>query len=185
MKKLLICLFIVSSTLCSSQISQLKIVTKQGDTIKNIAFKRRDLKDPTKNYKLQDEIVFLNQKLETVTMLPSEVKSFSFKFGDEVVTFESKFDKLFAFVMYSNKLKLLRFQKRGYTPVDIYVIERPNGKTSYLEAMGLSRRISLKVIKRELPDCPTTIAKVENDILKIQGEPGILELVQDYETNCY
>ena len=185
MRKILIALFIIGTNLSYTQISQLKIITKQNDTIKDIGFKRRDLGNPTKNYKLQDEIVYLNKKMETIKMLPSEVKSFSFKYGDETVTYESKDDKIFALVMYSNKIKLLRFQKRAYTPVDIYVIERPNGKTSFLEAMGLSRRISLKVIKRELSDCPTTIEKVKNDILKIHGEPGILELVQDYEKNCY
>ena len=184
MKKLLMSLLIIASNLCSSQISQLKIITKQNDTISG-AFKTRYLNDPTKNYEFQEKIVFLNKKLETVKMIPSQVKSFSFKLGEEVVTYESREDKIFALVMYHNKLKLLRFSQRGYTPVDIYVIERPNGKTSFLEAMGLSRRISLKVIKREMPDCPTTIDKVENDILKIKGEPGILELIKDYETNCY
>lgn len=185
MKKVLTGFLLIGSSLCFSQMSQLEIVTKQNDTIKDIVFKRDDLTNPTKNYRFQDEIVYLNQKKETVKMLPSQVKSFSFKYSDEIVKYESREDKIFALVMYTNKFKVLRFQKRGYTPVDIYVVERPNGKTSFLEAMGLSRRISLKVIKREFLDCPATIAKVEEDILKIQGEPGVLELIQDYEASCY
>ena len=184
MRKLLVSVCIIISNLCISQISQLRIITKQNDTISG-AFKHRYIMNPAKSYEFQDEILVLNRKLETVKMLPSQVKSFSFKWGEEVVTYESRDEKIFALVMYSNKLKLLRFSKRGYTSVDIYVIERPNGKISFLEAMGLSRRISLKVIKREMPDCPNTIENVKNDILKIQGEPGILELVKDYETNCY
>ena len=185
MKKILISILLIASNLSISQISQLEIITKENDTINDIVFKRRDLDNPTRNYKLQDEIVYLNRKMETIKLLPSQVNSFSFKYGEQLVRYESKDDKIFALVLYENKLKLLRFLQRAYTPVDIYVVERQNGKTSFLEAMGLSRRISLKVIKREFPDCPYTISKVENDILKIQGEEGVLELIQDYEKSCY
>ena len=185
MKQFTIAILLITSNLCSSQFSKLEIVTKKGDTIRNIAIKNQNIGNPTKNYKLQNELVYVNIKRETFKLTPAEVKSFSFMYGDELVNYESKEDKIFALVMYTNRLRLLRFQKPAYTPVDIYVVERPNGKTSFLEAMGLSRRISLKVITREMSDCPTTISNVENDILKIHGEPGILELVQDYEKNCY
>ena len=185
MKKMLIALLFIASSLSYSQISGLQIVTKNNDTLRRVAFKSRELNDPRKNYKLQDEIEILNSRFETVNMKPADVKSFSFKYGEDVVTYESREGKIFALVLYDNKIKLLRFKRPAYTSVDIYVVERPDGKTSFLEAMGLSRRISLKVIKREMTDCPATIANVENDILKIHGEPGVLELVRDYETSCY
>ncbi len=186
MKKIFILSLIITSNLCSSQFSKLQIITKNNDTIKGVALKDQDLiGNPTKNYYFQKELCYVNIKRETFKLKPSDVKSFSFMYGDEIVNYESKEDKIFAFVMYSNRLRLLRFQKRAYTSIDIYVVERPDGKTSFLEAMGLSRRISLKVIKREMSDCQVTIKKVEDDILKIHGEPGILELVQDYEKNCY
>lgn len=186
MKYIIIAIFIVGTNFCFSQITKLEIVTIKNDTIKDIAFKRRDLYDPRLHYKLQDEIVYLNRKLESLKLQPSEVKSFNFKYGEEIVRYESMEGKLFALVMYSNKLRLLRYLHRAYTPVDIYVIQRPNGgKTSFLEAKGLSRRIALPEIKRGITDCPQTIEKVENDILKIHGEAGVVELIQDYELSCY
>ena len=59
-----------------------------------------------------------------------------------------------------------------------------NGKTSYMEGKGLSRRITVNEIKKEMEDCPTTIKKVEDDVLKVHGEEGVIELVKDYESNC-
>ncbi len=185
MKQVLIAILLITSHFCFSQFSKLEIITKKNDTIRNVALKNQDMGDPRKNYKLQDELAYTNMKREVFKLKPADVKSFSFMYGDDLVKYESKDDKIFALVMYANRLRLLRFQKPAFTPIDIYVVERPNGTTSFLEAMGLSRRISLKVITREMSDCPTTISNVENDILKIHGEPGILELVQDYEKNCY
>lgn len=185
MKKLLIALMLTIFNYSFSQFSKLEIITNDNDTIRNVALKNQNIGNPTKNYKLQNELVYTNIKREVFKLKPSEVKSFKFMYGEELVNYESRDNSIFALVMYSNRLKLLRFQKPAYTPVDIYVVERANGKVSFLEAMGLSRRISLKVITREMSDCPITISKVEKDILKIQGEPGILELIQDYEKNCY
>jgi hypothetical protein len=53
-----------------------------------------------------------------------------------------------------------------------------------MEAMGLSRLISLKVITRELGDCPDIIQKVDEKILKVHGMEGVVELAQYYEANC-
>lgn len=184
MKKILTYFFIISLKLCFSQVSDLQIITKQKDTIKNVVFEG-NINNATKRYKFQDKIVYVDSNMQSIKLLPAQVMSFSFKYNGQIVRYESRDDKIFALVLYSNKLKILRFVRPAYTPVDIYVVERPNGSTSFLEAMGLSRRISLKVIKRELFDCPNTISKVENDILKVQGEEGVLELFQDYEKNCF
>jgi hypothetical protein len=54
-----------------------------------------------------------------------------------------------------------------------------------MEAMGLSRLISKKVITREITDCPTILEKVENKILKINGEEGVIELIKTYESDCF
>ena len=54
-----------------------------------------------------------------------------------------------------------------------------------MEAMGLSRLISNKVVLREISDCPVTMNKIETDELKIKGEEGVVSLIKDYEENCY
>ncbi|MNT35069.1 hypothetical protein D3C72_1710820 [compost metagenome] len=108
------------------------------------------------------------------------------KYEGNILNYENIENKGFALIMYSNKLKLLKYVKPGYTSVNIYIIKRPNnGKVSYMEAMGLSRLISKKVITREITDCQSTIDKVEKKELAIQGESGVLELVKDYETSCF
>ena len=88
--------------------------------------------------------------------------------------------------MYSNKLQLLKVIKPGYTSINFYVIVRPNnGKISFMEAMGLGRLISKKVISREITDCTSVLEKVENKELKINGEIGVIELIKNYESSCF
>ena len=100
----------------------------------------------------------------------------------EKLQFESIDNKVFGVLMYVNKVKLVKINTRNYF---IYAFTRPNsGKTSYMEGKGLSRRITLNEIKKEMADCPITIKKVEDDVLKVHGEEGVIELVKDYESNC-
>jgi hypothetical protein len=49
-----------------------------------------------------------------------------------------------------------------------------------MEAMGFSQLISEKVITREMSDCPETVKRVQDEILKVHGEKGVIELVKDY-----
>jgi hypothetical protein len=187
MKKITIIIAIILGINNSySQVTNLEIVTKQNDTLKNVELKMNFFTRVELNYKLQEKLVIIDNAGNKKELLPSEVNSFSFKYDDDIYNYESLDNKIFAQPLYKNKLKLFRFIKSGYTSINFYIIVRPNnGKISYMEAMGLSRLISKKVINREITDCPVTINKVESKELKINGEEGVVELIIDYETNCY
>ncbi len=168
-----------------SQISNVDLITKQNDTIRNQELKINYFSKVELNYKLQEKVTIKEKDGTIKEYFPSDLKSFSLKLNDETLNYESIEDKFFAQPMYSNKIKLYRFIKPGYTPVNFYLVKRPNGNISYMEAMGLGRLISKKVIIRELSDCKSTIEKMENKILKVQGESGVIELIKDYENSCY
>lgn len=169
-----------------SQNIKLEIITKQNDTIKEFGLKSSYSFENSMVLDLQEKLVVFNVKGEKKVFSPSEVKSFSFTNDGKLVEFINIEDRLFGLLMYSNRLKLLKVIKPGYTTVNIYVIVRPNnGKISFMEAMGLSRLISKKVITREITDCPSVLEKVENKVLKINGEIGVVELIKDYESTCF
>jgi hypothetical protein len=170
----------------SGQNVQVDIITRQNDTIKDFRLKKDYLFENLMVLDLEKKLVVVNAKGEKREFLPNEVKSFSFTRENKRVEFIAIDDNLFGLLMYSNKLKLLKVIKPGYTTVNFYVIVRPNnGKTSFMEAMGLGRLISKKVISREITDCPIILEKVENKILKISGEEGVIELIKEYESNCF
>ncbi len=187
MNKLLIALlFIIGINTSFSQISDLVIITKENDTLKNVYLRNGSPNKIQCNLRIQEKLVISNGDGNEKELLPSDVTSFSLRFKGELLNYESVEGKGFAQIMYSNKLKLFRFIKMTYgSSINYYIIKRPNnGKISYMEAMGLSRLISEKVIKRELNDCAVTLKKVEDDELKVHGEEGVIELVKDYESNC-
>ena len=170
----------------SSQNVQVNIITRQNDTIKEFRLKKDYLFDHLMVLDLEKKLVVVNAKGEKREFLPNEVKSFSFTRENKRVDFIGIDNNLFGLLMYSNKLKLLKVIKPGYTNINFYVIVRPNnGKTSFMEAMGLGRLISKKVISREITDCPIILEKVENKILKISGEEGVIELIKEYESSCF
>ena len=169
-----------------SQNIELEIITKQHDTIKEFGLKESYSFENSMVLDLQEKLVVFNMQGKKKEFYPSEVKSFSFINDEKLVEFINIEDRLFGLLMYSNKLQLLKVIKPGYTSVNIYVIVRPNnGKISFLEAMGLGRLISKKVISREITDCPSVLEKVENKELKINGEIGVIELIKDYESSCF
>jgi hypothetical protein len=170
----------------SSQNVQVNIITKENDTLKEFRLKKDYLFETLMVLDLEKKLVVVNGKGEKREFFPNEVKSFSFTRENKRVEFIAIEDNLFGLLMYSNKLKLLKVIKPGYTSVNFYVIVRPNnGKKSFMEAMGLGRLISKKVISREITDCPSVLEKVENKILKISGEEGVIELIKDYESSCF
>jgi hypothetical protein len=187
MRHFCLVLFIFLSAFKSiAQKVNIQIITKNNDTIKNYKIKA--------NYSFENSMVLdLENKLKVYDandkkkeFLPNDIKSFNFMNGDKLVEFISIEDKVFGLLMYTNKLKLLKVIKPSYTKVNFYVVLRPNnGKTSYMEAMGLSRLISKKVITREISDCPIILEKVEKKTLKIQGEEGVIELIKNYESDCF
>lgn len=185
MKKIYIIILLIFASKSFSQIFNVEIVTKQHDTLRNVNLKVNYLSKVELNYKLQEKLVVLDKDGNKKTYLPTDVISFRLKFEGTDLFYESIEGKLFAQPMYANKLKLYKFIKQAYTSVNYYIVVRPNGKVSYMEAMGLSRLISKKVISRELADCKSTIDKVENKELRIQGELGVIELIKDYEQSCF
>jgi hypothetical protein len=186
MKKILkLLLFFISYFYCNAQVNNVQIITKDNDTLKNVTLKMSTAFKHEFLNNLQQKIIYLDKDKNKVELLPSQVKSFKMFFDGEYMDFESIEDKGFAKLLYSNKIKLYQFIKYGYTSIHIFIIKRPNGKFSFMEAMGLSRLISKKVIKREITDCPKTLEKVENKELKIHGIEGVIELAVDYETNCF
>jgi hypothetical protein len=178
-------LFFISMIAFSQEV-KLQIITKQNDTIKDYGISKSYSNSNTMVYELEGKLVVYNDNGDKKEFNPSEIKSFSFINNDKLVEFINIEDKVLGLIMYSNKLKLVKVIKHAYTPVNIYIILRPNnGKTSYMEAMGLSRLISKKVITREITDCPSVIEKVENSELRINGEEGVLEMVKYYESTCF
>ena len=162
-----------------------KIVTTQNDNLKVKVITNKTSKIGFAQ-SIQTKIVVIGEDNLKKEYTPSEIKSIQVKLNNELIEFESVDDILFAELMYNNKLKLLKFIKKGYTSINIYIIKRPNsGKSSYMEAMGLSRLISNKVVLREISDCTVTMNKIETDELKIKGEEGVVSLIKDYEENCY
>jgi hypothetical protein len=187
MKKLIIIILLITGINKSfSQITNVEIITKENDTLKNVELKINYFSQVELNYKLQEKLVIIDKNGSKKELLPSDVSSFSLKYQGNILNYENVENKGFALIMYSNKLKLLKYIKPNYSAVRIYIIKRPNnGKISYMEAMGLSKLISKKVITREITDCPSTINKVESKELAIQGESGVLELIKDYEASCF
>ena len=186
MKKIILILWVMLSiTQANAQNVFGKIVTTQNDTLKVKVITNKTSKIGFAQ-SIQTKIVVIGEDNLKKEYTPSEIKSIQVKLNNELIEFESVDDILFAELMYNNKLKLLKFIKKGYTSINIYIIKRPNsGKTSYMEAMGLSRLISNKVVLREISDCPVTMNKIETDELKIKGEEGVVSLIKDYEENCY
>ncbi|TDD77047.1 hypothetical protein [Flavobacterium caseinilyticum] len=170
----------------SSQNVQVDIITNQNDTIKEFRLKKDYLLENLMVLDLEKKLFVVNGKGEKKEFFPNEVKSFSFTRENKRFEFIAIDDNVFGLLLYSNKLKLLKVIKPGYTTVNFYVIVRPNnGKKSFMEAMGLGRLISKKVISREITDCPSVLEKVENKILKISGEEGVIELIKEYESSCF
>jgi hypothetical protein len=164
-----------------SQIENVEIVTKQNDTLKNITLKMPHVMKINLITQLQEKIKYVGNDGSKKELLPADVSSFSLTYDNDILRFENIQDKGFAQEFYSNKLKLFRLVTPHY---NVYIIKKPDGKVKYLEAMGLSRLISKKVISREMADCPITIKKVEDKVLSVHGEAGVIELVKDYEANC-
>jgi len=178
--------FIIAINSTYSQITDLEIITKQDDTLKNVQLNMKFFSTIELNFKVQERLLILDESGNKKELLPSEINSFSFKYKDIPYNYESIDNKIFAQPLYKNKLKLFRYIKPGYTSMNFYIIVRPNnGKTSYMESIGPSRLISKKVIRREITDCPITVNKIENKEIKLNREIDIIELVKDYETNCY
>ena len=186
MKKIILILCVMLSiTQANAQNVFGKIVTTQNDTLKVKVITNKTSKIGFAQ-SIQTKIVVIGEDNLKKEYTPSEIKSIQVKLNNELIEFERVDDILFAELMYNNKLKLLKFIKKGYTSINIYIIKRPNsGKTSYMEAMGLSRLISNKVVLREISDCTVTMNKIETDELKIKGEEGVVSLIKDYEENCY
>jgi|JI7StandDraft_1071085.scaffolds.fasta_scaffold92607_2 hypothetical protein len=171
-------------TVCNFAYSQriTYAVTTQNDTITNLTLKNEGLFKGSLLMSLQEKLTVTNKQGITKSYLPNELKSFMLYYEGEKLQFESIDNKVFGVLMYVNKVKLVKINTRNYF---IYAFTRPNsGKTSYMEGKGLSRRITLNEIKKEMADCPITIKKVEDDVLKVHGEEGVIELVKDYESNC-
>lgn len=187
MKKTLCVLLVIFLTIQSKgQNVKVEIITKQNDTLKEYYLKRSYDFENSMVLHLQQKLVVYNEKREKIEFLPNQIQSFSFINNGTLAEFVNLRDELFGLIMYSNKLKLLKIIKPAYTTVNIYVVIRPNnGKTSFMEAMGLSRLISKKVITREITDCPDILEKVENKVLKIHGEEGVIELIKEYESACF
>jgi len=165
-----------------AQVRGAEIVTKQGDTLKNVTLKMSQFSRITLIRQLQESIVYIDNSGNKIKLLPSDVKAFRVNYSGEIMKFENIEDRGFAHEMYSNKVKLFRVVNPN---VNIYIIKRPDGKVSYMEAMGFSQLISEKVIAREMIDCPETVKRVQDDILKVRGEKGVIELIQDYESTCF
>ena len=174
------CLFIMVQTY--SQVKVTEIITKQNDTIKSAEIRNSYMLKPDLMMSLQQKLVISDKNGEKKEYLPNEIKSFILNFDEESIQYENVDDKGFAQLLYADKLRLLKINTRNYL---VFIIKRPNnGKTSFMEAMGLSRLISLKVITRELGDCPDIIKKVDEKTLKVHGIEGVIELAKDYEANC-
>ncbi|TDP59461.1 hypothetical protein [Flavobacterium dankookense] len=164
-----------------SQIQNVEIITKKNDTIKNVELKMGHISKSNLEVLLQEKITYLDKQGDKVKLLPTDVSSFSFTYDNEVLRFENIQDRGFALEMYSNKLKLFRVKTNAF---NVYIIKKSDGKVIYMEAKGLSRLISKKEIAKAIPDCQSTLQKVEDKTLTIQGEAGVIELVKDYEMNC-
>ncbi|WPO78512.1 hypothetical protein [Flavobacterium sp. KACC 22761] len=179
-----ICLSFSLKAIC--QTVEIKLVTKNNDTIKDYKIKGNYSFENNMILDLENELTVYDGAGKKKKFFPTELKSFSFMNNEKLVEFFNIEDKVFGLLLYTNKLRLLKVIKPGYTKVNFYVVERPNnGKVSFMEAMGLSRLISQKVIKREITDCPVILEKVDNKTLKINGEEGVIELVKSYESDCF
>lgn len=158
------------------------LVTKKNDTISRVSIKMNYIFQTDLMMKLQEKLVVEDIKGITTTYLPEDLKSFTLYSDGEKIQFESVDNRMFARLMYADKLKLLKVNTRTNW---IFILERPNdGRISYMEAMGLSRLISEKVITRELGECPDLIQKVNDRILKVNNQEGVVELAKYYEANC-
>ncbi|MFB9107748.1 hypothetical protein [Flavobacterium gyeonganense] len=187
MNKLYFKIFIFLLSMQSiAQKVKIELITKNNDTIREYQIYSDYTFENSMVIDLQNKLVVYDAKDKKKEFLPSELKSFNFIRDNKRVEFINVEDKVFGFLMYSNKLKLVKAVSSGYTKVYFFIVIRPNnGKTSYMEAKGLSRLISKKVITREITDCPQILEKVENKTLKINGEEGVIELIKEYESDCF
>lgn len=187
MKHFYLVLFIFLSAFKSiAQKVNIQIITKSNDTIKDYKIDGNYSSENLMVLDLENKLKVYDASNKKKEFLPTELKSFAFTNDGKLVDFITIEDKVFGLLLYSNKLKLFKVIKPGHTAVNFYVVERPNnGKISYMEAMGLSRLISKKVITREMSDCPVVLEKVEKKILKINGQEGVIELVKSYEADCF
>ena len=168
------------------QSAKLEIVTKNNDTLREYKMRREYSFENNMVLDIEEELKVKDSNGDLKVFLPKDLKFFTFYRDGKLVRFDNIEDKVFGLLMYSNKLKLYKTIIPRYTPINLYVIVRPNGdRISWMEAMGLSRLISKKVLKREIFDCEITLKKVENNEIKINGEKGVIDLIIDYELNCY
>ena len=85
MKKITIIIAIILGINNSySQVTNLEIVTKQNDTLKNVELKMNFFTRVELNYKLQEKLVIIDNAGNKKELLPSEVNSFSFKYDDDI-----------------------------------------------------------------------------------------------------
>ncbi|MEL1255372.1 hypothetical protein AAEO57_16395 [Flavobacterium sp. DGU38] len=187
MRNFCLILFVILSSFDSiAQKVNIEIITKNNDTIKDYKINADYSFDNSMILDLQSKLKVYDSAGKKKEFLPNELKSFSFMNAGKRVEFISIENNVFGLLLYSNKLKLLKAIQAGYSKVNVFIVIRPNnGKISYMEAMGLSRLISKKVITREITDCPTILEKVENKVLKISGVEGVIELIKAYESDCF
>ncbi|MEL1247173.1 hypothetical protein [Flavobacterium helocola] len=168
------------------QSSKLEIVTKNNDTLREYKLRREFSIENKLVLDVEEKLTVRDSKGDLKEFLPKDVKFFTFYRDGKLVRFDNIEDKVFGLLMYSNKLKLYKTIIPSYTPVNVYIIARPNNtRISYMEATGFSRLISNNVVLREISDCQITSNKIKNDELKIKGEKGVIQLIIDYELNCY
>lgn len=183
MKKIfLFSLCLLSAVKSNSQGRIIQIITKQNDTIVNVILKNKYTFKNELLMNLQEKLIVVNMHGVKKEYLPSELNSFTLTYDNESFLYESIDDKIFGQLIYSDKLSLFKVNTRNFL---VFIFKRPNeGKTSYMEAKGLSRLISQNVISREMADCPDLLKKVDDKILKVHGIDGVIELIKYYEANC-
>lgn len=169
-----------------SQSTRVEVITKENDTLRNYYLNANYDFENIMVLDLEDKLKVKEANGKKKEFFPNELKSFSFLREGKKVVFVNLEDKAFGLEMYSNKLKLYKLIIGGYTPINVYVIVRPNGgKISYMKAMGFPRLITKKVILQEISDCSAVTEKVEKNELKVRTEKGVIELVQSYESSCF
>ncbi|MDI1315891.1 hypothetical protein [Flavobacterium sp.] len=181
-KKIQLFLFLLLAAQSYSQARITQIITKQNDTITDVILKNKYTFKNELFMNLQEKLIVVNMHGVKKEYLPNELYSFTLTYDNESFVYESIDDKLFGQLIYSDQLRLLKVNTRNFF---IFIFKRPkNGKTSYMEAKGLSRLISQNVISREMADCPDILKKVDDKTLKIHGVEGVIELIKYYEANC-
>lgn len=183
MKKILLPLLFILLTIQSYSQPRLNyIVTKKNDTISRLTIKSNYIFKGDLLMKLQEKLVVEDAKGIEATYLPEDLKSFVVYYNGEKYQYESVENRMFAILMYADKVRLLKVNTRTNW---VFILARPNdGRISFMEAMGLSRLISEKTITRELGECPDLVQKVNDRVLKVGNLEGVIELAKYYEANC-